>query len=119
MLVENGCVHQHFNDSESEECSLVFKAKPLFLFYASAAAEDGGMAAGAHAPTTRLCAAEGPIRTFVARMSEAISGDRSATTERLTGGTPLPDIASLIRATRSFHVRDRRQETGVVRRQDL
>jgi gentisate 1,2-dioxygenase len=33
MLVENGCVHQHFNDSESEECvHLVFKAKPLFLF---------------------------------------------------------------------------------------
>ena len=33
MLVENGCVHQHFNDSETEECiHLVFKAKPLFLF---------------------------------------------------------------------------------------
>ncbi len=33
MLVENGCVHQHFNDSDKEECiHLVFKAKPLFLF---------------------------------------------------------------------------------------
>ena len=33
MLVENGCVHQHFNSSETEECvHLVFKAKPLFLF---------------------------------------------------------------------------------------
>ena len=33
MLVENGCVHQHFNDSSSEECiHLVFKAKPTFLF---------------------------------------------------------------------------------------
>jgi mannose-6-phosphate isomerase-like protein (cupin superfamily) len=33
MLVENGCVHQHFNDSQTEECiHLVFKAKPLFLF---------------------------------------------------------------------------------------
>ena len=33
MIVENGCVHQHFNDSEDEEAILlVFKAKPLFLF---------------------------------------------------------------------------------------
>ena len=33
MIVENGCVHQHFNSSETEECvHLVFKAKPLFLF---------------------------------------------------------------------------------------
>ena len=33
MIVENGCVHQHFNDSETEEAILlVFKAKPLFLF---------------------------------------------------------------------------------------
>ena len=33
MLVENGCVHQHFNDDENEDCILlVFKAKPLFLF---------------------------------------------------------------------------------------
>jgi gentisate 1,2-dioxygenase len=30
MLVENGCVHQHFADQES--LLLVFKAKPLFLF---------------------------------------------------------------------------------------
>jgi mannose-6-phosphate isomerase-like protein (cupin superfamily) len=33
MLVENGCVHQHFNDDPNEEAILlVFKAKPLFLF---------------------------------------------------------------------------------------
>jgi gentisate 1,2-dioxygenase len=33
MLVENGCVHQHFNDDPDEDCILlVFKAKPLFLF---------------------------------------------------------------------------------------
>jgi mannose-6-phosphate isomerase-like protein (cupin superfamily) len=33
MIVENGCVHQHFNDSKDEEAILlVFKAKPLFLF---------------------------------------------------------------------------------------
>jgi mannose-6-phosphate isomerase-like protein (cupin superfamily) len=33
MLVENACVHQHFNDSKDEEAILlVFKAKPLFLF---------------------------------------------------------------------------------------
>ena len=33
MLVENGCVHQHFNDSDKEEAiHLVFKAKPTFLF---------------------------------------------------------------------------------------
>jgi gentisate 1,2-dioxygenase len=33
MLVENGCVHQHFNDDPDEEAVLlVFKAKPLFLF---------------------------------------------------------------------------------------
>ena len=33
MLVENGCVHQHFNDDEKEFCILlVFKANPLFLF---------------------------------------------------------------------------------------
>jgi hypothetical protein len=33
MIVENGCVHQHFNDDPKEEAILlVFKAKPLFLF---------------------------------------------------------------------------------------
>jgi gentisate 1,2-dioxygenase len=33
MLVENGCVHQHFNDDPDQEALLlVFKAKPLFLF---------------------------------------------------------------------------------------
>jgi quercetin dioxygenase-like cupin family protein len=32
MLVENGCVHQHFADSEEGALILVFKAKPLFLF---------------------------------------------------------------------------------------
>jgi gentisate 1,2-dioxygenase len=33
MIVENGCVHQHFNDDPEEEAVLlVFKAKPLFLF---------------------------------------------------------------------------------------
>src|SRR3954454_14492188 len=33
MFVENGCVHQHFNDDlEDEAILLVFKAKPLFLF---------------------------------------------------------------------------------------
>ncbi len=32
-LVENGCVHQHFNDDPNQEAILlVFKAKPLFLF---------------------------------------------------------------------------------------
>ena len=33
MIVENGCVHQHFNDDPDNEATLlVFKAKPLFLF---------------------------------------------------------------------------------------
>ena len=33
MLVENGCVHQHFNDFDRRRgILLVFKAKPLFLF---------------------------------------------------------------------------------------
>ncbi len=33
MVVENGCVHQHFNASDSENLILlVMKAKPLFLF---------------------------------------------------------------------------------------
>ena len=33
MVVENGCVHQHFNASETEDLVLlVMKAKPLFLF---------------------------------------------------------------------------------------
>jgi mannose-6-phosphate isomerase-like protein (cupin superfamily) len=33
MIVENGCVHQHFNDDDKESSILfVFKAKPLFLF---------------------------------------------------------------------------------------
>ena len=33
MVVENGCVHQHFNASENEDLVLlVMKAKPLFLF---------------------------------------------------------------------------------------
>ena len=33
LIVENGCVHQHFNGSDSEEMlTLIMKAKPLFLF---------------------------------------------------------------------------------------
>lgn len=33
MLVENGCVHEHFNDDPDNDAQLlVFKAKPLFLF---------------------------------------------------------------------------------------
>ena len=33
MIVENGCVHQHFNNNPDEEfIVLVMKAKPLFLF---------------------------------------------------------------------------------------
>ena len=33
LVVENGCVHQHFNASETEDLVLlVMKAKPLFLF---------------------------------------------------------------------------------------
>ena len=33
MIVENGCVHQHFNDDpDNKAILLVFKAKPLFLF---------------------------------------------------------------------------------------
>ena len=33
MIVEYGCVHQHFNDDpDNEAILLVFKAKPLFLF---------------------------------------------------------------------------------------
>jgi len=33
LIVENGCVHQHFNASDSEEMVVVImKAKPLFLF---------------------------------------------------------------------------------------
>ena len=45
MLVENGCVHQHFNDDEKESCILlVFKAKPLFLFMHLSVPENGGVA---------------------------------------------------------------------------
>ena len=33
LIVENGCVHQHFSDDPGEECIiLIMKAKPLFLF---------------------------------------------------------------------------------------
>ena len=33
MIVENGCVHQHFNgDPDEEGIVLIMKAKPLFLF---------------------------------------------------------------------------------------
>jgi quercetin dioxygenase-like cupin family protein len=32
MIVENGCVHQHFNGPDEECIHFVFKAKPLFLF---------------------------------------------------------------------------------------
>ena len=33
LMVENGCVHQHFNSSEKEDLIVVvMKAKPLFLF---------------------------------------------------------------------------------------
>ncbi|MDX1484732.1 MAG: cupin domain-containing protein [Alphaproteobacteria bacterium] len=31
-IVENGCVHQHFNDGDEQMAALVMKAKPLFLF---------------------------------------------------------------------------------------
>jgi len=33
MIVENGCVHQHFNDDpKNDAVVLIMKAKPLFLF---------------------------------------------------------------------------------------
>jgi gentisate 1,2-dioxygenase len=32
MLVENACVHQHFNDGDEEMVVVTMKAKPLFLF---------------------------------------------------------------------------------------
>jgi hypothetical protein len=33
LIVENGCVHQHFNDDKDDESIvLIMKAKPLFLF---------------------------------------------------------------------------------------
>jgi len=33
LIVENNCVHQHFNaDPDEEAVTLVMKAKPLFLF---------------------------------------------------------------------------------------
>jgi len=33
LIVENGCVHQHFNDeADGESIVLIMKAKPLFLF---------------------------------------------------------------------------------------
>lgn len=33
LLVENACVHEHFNDDPNEEgVVIIFKAKPLFLF---------------------------------------------------------------------------------------
>jgi len=33
-IVENGCVHQHFNDQPDQPARyVVFKAKPLFLFF--------------------------------------------------------------------------------------
>ncbi len=33
LIVENGCVHQHFNDEQDDESIVVvMKAKPLFLF---------------------------------------------------------------------------------------
>ena len=33
LIVENGCVHQHFNDdTDGESIVLIVKAEPLFLF---------------------------------------------------------------------------------------
>ena len=33
LIVENSCVHQHFNDDpDNEAIVLIMKAKPLFLF---------------------------------------------------------------------------------------
>jgi mannose-6-phosphate isomerase-like protein (cupin superfamily) len=32
LIVENACVHQHFNDGDDEMIVLTMKAKPLFLF---------------------------------------------------------------------------------------
>jgi mannose-6-phosphate isomerase-like protein (cupin superfamily) len=32
LIVENACVHQHFNSDEEELVVLIMKAKPLFLF---------------------------------------------------------------------------------------
>jgi mannose-6-phosphate isomerase-like protein (cupin superfamily) len=47
MLVENGCVHQHFNDDPNEQAVLlVFKAKPLFLFSKDAFLSPGNAARG-------------------------------------------------------------------------
>jgi gentisate 1,2-dioxygenase len=32
LIVENACVHQHFNDGDEEMVVITMKAKPLFLF---------------------------------------------------------------------------------------
>ena len=46
MLVENACVHQHFNDlpGRGSDQLLVFKAKPLFLFMHLLFQKNRGMA---------------------------------------------------------------------------
>ena len=55
MFVENGCVHQHFNDDpDNEAILLVFKAKPLFLFMHLLVPEDRVLSADERRRVTRI-----------------------------------------------------------------
>ena len=62
MLVENGCVHQHFNDSDNRGVHPPrVQGEAAVPVHAPAAAEDGGVAAGPRSRARPLLAAEGPL----------------------------------------------------------
>ena len=84
MLVENGCVHQHFNDSETEECiHLVFKAKPLFLFMHLLLQKMVEWPPDLDPALGPVLAAEGPLMSRSSAMSaiedkqQALSGNKT------------------------------------------
>ena len=69
MMVENGCVHQHFNDDPQEECDPAgVQGQAAVPVHAPSVPEDRGMAAGG--------IAGGPDRIQAARrpLSEATTG---------------------------------------------
>src|SRR5438552_2950384 len=78
------------------------QGQALVPVHAPVAAEDGGMAARSGSRTRTLFAAEGPLEKLVARMSEATSGDRSATRRDLAGGIAAPGYRFAYRGYQEF-----------------
>ena len=87
MLVENGCVHQHFNNSDNRGMHPPrVQGEAAVPVHAPAAAEDGRVAARARSGARALLAADRPLTSGAAAhmgaiedKEQALSGTRPAT----------------------------------------